>query len=231
MKTVLIKVLMLMFLVLLSCTTDSVLNTEPLSADVELMEGISAKATMKSTAMIGSPIPGANIAGTSTLHRNKNGITVNFKAEGLIPGAYTIWWVIWNNPEECAVPGACVDTDFANAANVQVEVLYAAGHVVGKNGKGNFSAHLKAGDDSESINQSFFGLPPAGGLQAGNTYKAEVHVVLRTHGPKVPGLVNEQIGSYEGGCDNPLLYPPFSVYPNVVGECADIAAAVHPPGI
>ncbi|WP_086477032.1 hypothetical protein [Arenibacter amylolyticus] len=230
MKKVILKGLMVLWMVTISCTSESVLNVDPIPEDIEFLEGVSAKASMKSTAMIGSPIPGTNISGISTLHRNNNGITVNFKVEGLIPGAYTIWWVIWNQPENCAIPGACNETDFANAANVAVDVLYAAGHVVGKNGKGNFSAHLKEGDNSESINQEFFGLPPAGGLQLGNALTAEVHVVLRTHGPKVPGLVNEQIGSYEGGCDNPILYPPFSVYPNVVGECADIAAAIHPPG-
>lgn len=193
------------------------------------LESVSAKAAVKSTVNLLSPIPDVNVTGTSTLHRNKNGLTMNFKANGLKPGAYTMWWVIWNRPEECATPGACIDTDFLNAANVEVEVMYGGGHVVGSNGKGNFSAHLNVGDDSGSINESIFEIPSAGGLQAGNTFGSEVHLVLRTHGPVVPGLVNEQIGSYEGGCAIPLLYPPFSVYPDEIGECADIVAAIHAP--
>lgn len=188
----------------------------------EELTSVSAKASIKQTATIGGL---EGITGTSTLYRNKNGITVNFKAKNLYPGAYTIWWVIWNNPEDCGIPNECADSDFGF---VEVEVLYAGGHVVGNNGKGNISAHLKAGDVSGSIND-LFELPAAGGLQAGNTFDAEVHIVLRTHGPKVPGLVNEQISSYAGGCDTPFLIPPFTAYPDEIGQCADIAAAVFSP--
>ncbi len=221
--------LLIVTLVTFSCTQEATLEGIPAQTDADLIEGVLAKSNVKTTVDIISPIPGVDVTGSSTLHRNKNGITVNFKADGLIPGAYTIWWVIWNQPQECETPGACNEPDFANADVVEVEVMYAAGHVVGNNGKGNFSAHLNVDDASGSINESFFGLPPAGGLQSGNTFNAEVHVVLRTHGPKVPGLVNEQIGSYGGGCDVPLLHLPFTVYPDVIGECADIVFAVHPP--
>ncbi|MGB5361588.1 MAG: hypothetical protein WBN27_16760, partial [Eudoraea sp.] len=72
-----------------------------------------------------------------------------------------------------------------------------------------------------------FGFPSVGGMRIGNTFDAEVHVFLRTHGPAVPGLINEQIGAYRGGCEDLFLYLPFTVYPNAIGEWADIAAAVH----
>jgi len=210
---------LILFSIAISCTQDSTLDKENLN-------GVSAKANnVTSTVDIIDPIAeGPDISGTSKLHRNKNGITVNFKAEGLYPGAYTTWWVIWNNPEDCGTPYACNDSDFGL---VEVEVLYAGGHVVGNNGKGNISAHLKAGDTSGSIND-LFGLPAAGGLQVGNTFSSEVHVVLRTHGPKVPGMVNEQISSYGGGCNPEINYAPFTVYPNTIGECGDIAFAIHP---
>ncbi|WP_297762614.1 hypothetical protein [uncultured Muriicola sp.] len=217
MKTLMNFGIALLLVFAFSCSTES----EP-----DELIGVSAKASGKQMTSIGGL---GGITGTSTLHRNKNGITVNFKAEGLHPGAYTIWWVIWNNPQDCATPGECNEGDFATPVEVEVEVMYAGGHVVGKNGKGNFSAHLKAGDDSpESMNESF-GFPSVGGLTVGNTFGAEVHVVLRTHGPVVPGLVNEQISTYRGGCDEPFLYAPFTVYPNAIGECADIAAAVFAP--
>jgi len=217
MKTTIRLFFALLLFVGISCSEET---------DSPELNSVSLKATSKQTAAIGGL---ADITGTSTLHRNKNGITVNFKAENLHPGAYTIWWVIWNKPQECEVPGECLDGDFAIADDVEVEVMYAGGNVVGNNGKGNFSGHLNVDDASGSINEEFFGLNSYGGLQSGNTFDAEVHVVLRTHGPAVPGLVNEQIGSYEGGCDDPLLYLPFTVYPDVIGECADIAAAVFPP--
>lgn len=229
MKTVIKFFFTLLIFFAFSCTQES--TQDPLPAD---LEGVSAKASSKQTAAIGGlPGPTGPITGTATLHRNKNGITVNFKAENLYPGAYTIWWVIWNKPENCAVEDECMEPDFPLPGSivngVGVEVMYAGGHVVGNNGKGNFSARLNAGDDSpESMNTSF-GFPSVGGLAVGNTFDAEVHVVLRTHGPSVPGLINEQISSYRGGCDNPFQYAPFTVYPDVIGECADIAAAIFAP--
>lgn len=166
------------------------------------------------------------VLGSSTLHRNKNGITVNYKTSELTPGhAYTLWWVIWNRPENCsAFPDACTDADFAIANQVEVEVMYAAGHLAGGSGKGNFSAHLNENDDSGSINP-LFGLPPFGGLQ--DAEAAEVHLVLRSHGPAIPGQIAEQINSFGGGCT--VFLPPFSEIPDEVGECADIQAAVHQP--
>ncbi len=216
----------LLILFAFSCSQESTLDSLP-----DDLEAVSAKASKKQTAPIGGLIGINNkpITGTSTLHRNKNGITVNFKAKNLYPGAYTIWWVIWNNPQECLNPGECIENDFGTPGKVGVEVMYAGGHVVGKNGKGNFSAHLNAGDDSPESMNTRFGFPSVGGLAVGNTFDAEVHVVLRTHGPKVPGLVNEQISSYEGGCDTPFLIPPFTEYPDEIGQCADIAAAIFAP--
>ncbi len=166
------------------------------------------------------------ILGTSTLHRNSNGITVNYKVDGLIPGhTYTVWWVIWNFPENCEVQGECADNDFGDP-DVQVELMYATGHVAGGSGKGNFGAHLNENDASGTINPLFF-LPSYGGLL--DAENAEVHVVLRSHGPAVPGIVNEQIGSYLGGCptDFPYGFFPFTEIPDEVGECGDIFASIH----
>lgn len=212
-------------------------SCDPGTTDLETPDDFivaEAKTTSKQTASIYG-----FVTGTSTLHRNSNGITVNFKAEGLHPGAYTIWWVIWNNSGNCengpdpADPeapwgGLCGEADFGTSG-VDVDVMYAGGHVVGNNGKGNFSAHLNAGDETPESLIELFGLPDVegGGLQVGKTLSAEVHVVIRTHGPVVPGMVNEQISSYGGGCTTE--YPAFSAYPDMEGHCADFAFAVFPP--
>ena len=45
---------------------------------------------------------------------------------------------------------------------------------------------------------------------------AEVHVVLRTHGRYIPGIADEQITSFEGGC--------------TMQDCADLQFAIFPPG-
>jgi hypothetical protein len=183
-----------------------------------------------STVDVVNPILGT-VSGTSTLTRTDTGITVNYKSTGLKPGyAYTLWWVIWNSPGECLTPNECGDpddVDFFNPAT-EVDLLYATGLVVGNNGEGNFLAHLKIGDDSDSENE-LMELPVVGGLHVGNAFNAEVHLVLRSHGPVIADMVAEQIGGYVGGCTDPFAFLPFSEIPDEVGECGDIEYALHPP--
>jgi hypothetical protein len=222
--------LIMMMMFSMSCSNEPITDAINGAQDVDVFSrsNNSKSKTNKSTVDVINPILGI-VTGTSTLHRNSSGITVNYKTTGLTPGyAYTIWWVIWNNPQECAVPGACNDSDFATPELVGVDVLYAAGHVVDDSGVGNFSGRLNVDDDSKSIND-LFGLPPAGGLQSGNTYSAEVHLVLRSHGPAIPGEVNEQISGYLGGCSDPFAIAPFTEIPDEVGECGDIEFAIHSP--
>ena len=200
-----------------SCSQEEEMTTTEL-------DPVYAKTTIKDPQDIIDGVNGG-VVGTSTLRRNKNGININFKVDGLIPGhAYTIWWVIWNKPENCDTPYACGEPDFGNPDAVMVEVLYAAGHVVGNSGKGHFSAHLNEWDSSGTINP-LFGLDEYGGLH--DAEKAEVHVVLRSHGPAVPGIVNEQINSYGGGCDDISSFDPFTEIPDEVGECGDIYFSIH----
>ena len=179
-----------------------------------------------STVDIINPILGT-IPGTSTLTRNDTKISVSYKTAGLIPGhAYSLWWVIWNNPQDCAVPGACDEPDFNTPEMVGVDVLYATGLVVGTDGSVTFTAELIAGGEYQSANQ-YMELPPAGGLKLGNSRSAEVHLALRSHGPVIPGMVDDQIGSYLGGCST--FFDVFTEIPTENGECGEIEFAVHPP--
>jgi hypothetical protein len=166
--------------------------------------------------------------GKSILIRGKRGIWAKYRSNHLIPGhVYTLWWVIWNNPQNCVIPGECNEPDFPNAAKVGVDILYAgSGHVVGASGKGTFYGRLRAGDDSESMSADF-GLPRACGLQKGNTFSAEVHLVLRSHGPKIPGMIRDQSSGYFGGCST--FFDPFTQIPMEKGECGDIEFSIHAP--
>ncbi|NND52038.1 MAG: hypothetical protein HKN54_06510, partial [Flavobacteriaceae bacterium] len=88
---------LILLFVAVSCSNVSINGLQE-----ESLEQINLKAS-KSTVDIFNPVYGT-IPGTSTLHRNAHGITVNYKTSGLIPGnAYTLWWVIWNNPGNCEV--------------------------------------------------------------------------------------------------------------------------------
>jgi len=149
------------------------------------------------------------VVGTSQLVRSPNGVAMNLRTTGLDPGAaYTVWWVIFNNPEFCE--DFCNEPDLFNP-DVLATVLGATGHVIGHDGVGNFAAYLAEGDTSDVAP---FGLPgDAVGLI--DSTQAAIHLVVRTHGPPIPGHVKEQISTFGGGCD--------------VNACEDQQFAAHAP--
>ncbi len=202
----------LFILVVFSCSEETAIDPTPINTEAELLKGISAKTNSKQTVDVFVFATG-EVIGTSTLHRSKNGLTINFKATGLAQGTYTLWWVIFNDPAACV--GDCDDPDLFDA---EAEVIGATGGVVGPNGVGNFSAHLKENDASGSINV-LFDLPSFGGLH--DAQSAEVLMVLRTHGPKIPGMVYEQTHTYNGGCIVPPGTEGFA--------CTDDWGARHRP--
>lgn len=136
-------------------------------------------------------------------------VGIGFLSEFFSKGdATTNWWVVFNNPENCAHPlpafGAkCGEGDVIDAAlfgdpnDVKVDVLFATGHVAGNNWRA--AAHLSEGDTSGSV-LPVLGLDPVGLMDA---RKAEIHVIVRSHGPAenlVPDELAEAIHSVGGGC-------------------------------
>ena len=105
--------------------------------------------------------------------------------------------------------------DPALRAATQVSVGYAAGHVVDHNGKGNFAARLSVGDTSGFGGGTDALPPPPFGSGLLNPHGAEVHLVIRTHGAPIPGLVSDQIHTFEGGC--------------AINACDDRQFSVHMP--
>ena len=220
--------LFMLCIVQFSCTKDDTFIKQENSASIQ-NSGFTTqnigKAANRTHSSVFNAITG-DVVGDATLVRSPNGLSFNFSANDLMKGyTYTIWLVIWNSPGECTTPNQCGEADLGNA-QVQVEIMYGTGHVVGKSGVGHFGGHLKVGDVSGSAND-LFGLPSPGGLL--DPMAAEVHIVLRNHGPAIQGEVNEQIGSYVGGCDDPFAFPPFSQIPDEEGECGDTHAAIFAP--
>ncbi len=194
-----VKLFSLIFImVLFSCSKETALDV---TTENELSgQSVASKASANKSTILIEDNDGETV-GYSTIHRNKNGITVNFKTDGLIPGnAYTMWFVVFGE-----TPGPPRGS------------THAAGHIVGGSGKGNFSAHLSVGDIFG--NMKVFD----------NPLTAEVHMVLRTHGPAQPGMIPDQIHTINGGCSSgfpsgPVLRPDS----DVVGYCANIQVAKHP---
>lgn len=163
----------------------------------------------------------------STLRRYENGLAMSLHTSDLVPGdAYTVWWVIFNEPQNCS-DSICNEDDLfvldENGAIVmdefnqrvmdpealvapQISIQYATGSLIDEDGSGDFAAAVGVGDVP--------GIVAGPGLVNPDT--AEVHVVVRTHGPKVDALFTDQILTFGGGCE-PADAPP----------CADIQFAVH----
>lgn len=157
--------------------------------------------------------------GTSTLKRGADAITLSIETTQLKPGyAYTVWWVVFDKPEFCSAPACGEDDVFEDAMaggpnRMELSVIGAAdGSVVPANGKATYTGSLKKYDTSLAI----FG----DGLDFSDT--AEIHYVIRSHGAAIPGLIEEQITTFNGGCD--------PGQPNE-GQCEDVQFAVHKAAI
>lgn len=152
--------------------------------------------------MTTTEVPGA----WSALVRNDGGVAATFHSSGLAPGsAATLWWVFFNNPAAC-VDGCNLPDLFVPAA--QASVQFAAGHVIGGGGTASYGSYSTEGDTSGCAAPT---LPCTGLLDA---RAAEVHLVVRTHGQALPGVIEEQISSFNGRC-NPT--------------CANLQASIHDP--
>jgi hypothetical protein len=152
--------------------------------------------------MTTTEVPGA----WSALVRNDHGLAATFHSTGLAPGSTaTLWWVFFNNPtacvDECNLPDLFVPS-------ARASVQFASGHVIGGSGIAKYGAYISEGDISGCAAPSL----PCNGLIDSRT--AEVHLVVRTHGQALPGAIDEQISSFNGGC-NPA--------------CANVQASVHLP--
>jgi hypothetical protein len=133
--------------------------------------------------------------GWARLHRSGNGARLSLKTTRLGPGsAYSVWWVIFNNPEACGDDG-CDGGDFPNP-EVEASVMNATGRVADENGNALFAAFLPAGlmhtnPDRGNVRQVF-----GPGLQ--NVAGAEIHIVVKCHGEASGNP--EQLSTVDADC-------------------------------
>jgi hypothetical protein len=177
----------------------------------------------------GGPAPGDGAM--AVLDRHRNNISFDLHTSGLEGGAaYTIWYVVFNHPGYCLHPAGiedalCGEGDiFEHDAGgnlvlivnpdgtfgtpgVEVTVFWAAGHVIGAGGIGNFAGHTQAGRAAKADQIVF------GDGMVHDAQEAEIHLVVRNHHQPVGGQVNEQIHTFEGDC----------------AACVDEQFAIFPP--
>ena len=164
-----------------------------------------------------NPANGMNLAGSSRLLRSKKEISMTISTTGLTGGnAHSIWWILFNSPENCVAPNECDEADVpvafgggadaAHVAEVEFSAVNATGGVVDPDGYGNFSASLNEG------------APPAGvqvliGSGLKDAQNTEVHLLVRMHDTATAGMVGDQISMVNGGCP--------------VSGCVNVQASIH----
>ena len=179
------------------------------------------------------PVPGA----FSKLDRSERGIATKLRTRARPGHAHTLWYVIFNSPENCS-DAACGDDDiFIDPSNhsagfnapqiaaTRASVVWgSAGAVANPAGRLKLDGALGAGELPHGPRQVVIGraedgaLIPLGvvtGLE--DPHGAVIIAVLQDHGAAhdEPELLDRQLTSFQGAC-NP--------------GCEDVQAARHLPG-
>jgi hypothetical protein len=162
------------------------------------------------------------VVGTSTLVRTDGSVSVTLDTTALSPGhVVTLWWAVFNNPVACThgIPGVsrCGEPDLFNTDpdGPQGSLLYAAGRVIDDDGTAGYGAHLKVGDTT--------GVLSGPGLL--DARAAEVILVLRSHGPKIPDLLSEMLSTFGAGCKD----APPGTGTRGPNDCAEVQVSAHTP--
>ncbi|MGH7502283.1 MAG: hypothetical protein ACREL7_11055 [Longimicrobiales bacterium] len=142
-------------------------------------------------------IAGLGLSGQVTLTRSTQGLWADLAVDGLLPGyAYSVWWAIFNNPQGC--DGPCTSFDLRNIVQAQGSLVNGGGFV-GTGATVVHTTHLARHD------------PEGNSVEAGdprgirNPYGAEVHLVIRSHGPAEadPDDLLAQISTFAQFCNLP----------------------------
>lgn len=164
----------------------------------------------------------SDTGGQSVLTRTDGMVVLALEAADLEPGdAYTVWWVVFNAPENCS-DGECGEDDIfhpdgtldvAGVQAAQVGVGSATGNIARTNGTTEFGARLRQ-NDTTTDHQVVFPAGLAGpGVLTASGLDAEVHLVVQHHGQARGGTqLSNQLSQIEYGC---------------TPGCPDVQFAVH----
>jgi branched-chain amino acid transport system substrate-binding protein len=173
--------------------------------------------------------PNFKDTGDAWLHRTENGVSAGAIVDNVEPGAYTMWWLVWNTPEGCFEAWACAEPDLFNP-KAHLAIGYAGGAEVASNGKLYISSSLSEGTPLVGFPYPEFS---ATGVALEETTlidsrHAEIHLVIRSHGSPVP--VEDSLRSFNGQC---VYVDPIAEAEPVYGtpganSCDDVYFAVFP---
>lgn len=158
--------------------------------------------------------------GAATLKRGTDWIQTNIRTSGLPPGAYTVWWVVFDTPAGCI--DGCDPDDLFNP-DAHASVFWATGGIVHEGRVGSFQARHQIGDDLGEP-----GIQHILGDGSIDPTRAEIHNVIKYHGPASgdAAALYDQTHTLMGGCSadsNAVdLGEPFGI------QCFDPQVVAHP---
>lgn len=159
------------------------------------------------------PVANAN----SEMLRNRHGVSFSFRTSGLEPNTvYTLWALIFNNPQFCVgtetLTCAPEIGDLTPGTPVEASLVWGAGGISDDWGQLRLEGTLLEGDGGWPGFKAF-------GPGLNNSFKAEIHLVLRRHGSAVEL-------SDLGVLQDALTTPAFCVG-SPCGAAGDVQAVVH----
>ncbi len=153
------------------------------------------------------------VGGAGTLLRDETSVELRAEFSELDPNAaYTLWWIIFNNPEECTTgtaPALCgsgdldADRDGEGVNPVDRGVRNASGFITGDAGTANTTAKLREGPSPTGPAMAGFG-------QLNDSVGAEIHIVVQTHGAPLAGSVDQQM-TVPGAACNTVCADQFAI--------------------
>jgi hypothetical protein len=154
--------------------------------------------------------------GESRLLRSADGLVATVVTSRLRKGhAYSLWWVIFNNPEVCD-PEPCgledLENEEAGGTAIWASGLVAGDFGTGQRASGHFTAVLNQGEGA-----------PGSEIVLEDPEAADVLLVVRSQGRAKSHIVGDQMTSFDDGCDIDIT----PSVPKKKGECANVQFAVH----
>ncbi len=154
------------------------------------------------------------------LDRSNDELCMEINTKELPAGAHTVWWVLFNDPDNC-IHGSGFGGARCGADDPR-SVFWFAGNTVGPNGEGHFSNCVEVGGPPSQNIQCVF--DSDAGECAWDNPNAEIHAIIgRYHGMAQyddPTTYGEQISTLNGYC--------AEAFPDT-GGCPDLQLAILPP--
>lgn len=179
---------------------------------------------------------GDEVAGSeAAIWRDEDGVSFRIDTTGLVEGhGYTVWLISHDNPDACVTGDGetgsrCTTLDMLNPATLTSLMWGRSGQFVEDDETTTFTGHRSV-PEGPCITEPVVLFEGCDGVLAGhglhNPEEAEIHFVLRDHGPRQEGLEDEQISTINGGCD-PATHEGLPVFGPGWGAPGDYAC--HDP--